>query len=135
MKSAALALLLAATPAAAAPAWLPGNWFGTGQPNDKSEMWLERAGADGSFHVEFRACRQGKAFDNSNDGHWVLDGDAETITVDTVNGGKIPPRIDRYTILSHDARKQVYRYEGTGFVYTSFRVAANFQLPPCDLTS
>jgi hypothetical protein len=135
MKAAALALLLAAPVAAAPTAWLPGTWFGTGQPDDRSEMWLERAGADGSFHVEFRACRQGKAFDNSNDGRWVLEGDAETIIVDTVNGEKIPPRIDRYTILSHSAAKQVYRYEGTGFVYTSHRVDAKFQLPPCDLTS
>jgi hypothetical protein len=140
MRAAALALVAALVvtlaPAAAAPAWLPGSWFGTGQPNDKSEMWLERAGADGSFHVEFRACRQGKAFDNSNDGRWTLAGDAETITVDSVNGRKlIAPRVDRYTILSHDDRKQVYRYEGTGFVYTSHRVDAKFVLPPCDLTS
>jgi hypothetical protein len=137
MRAAGLALLVALTPAAAAPSsWLPGRWFGTGQPNDKSEMWLEDGGADGSFHVVFRACRQGKAFDSSNDGRWALDGNAETITVDTVNGRRIEPvRTDHYTILSHTADRQVYRYEGTGFVYTSHRVDAKFQLPPCDLVS
>ncbi len=137
MKKALLVvLLLAASPALAAPPWIAGRWFGTGQPNDKSEMWLEEGGADGSFHVLFRACRQGKASDATNDGHWELNGNAETITVDTVNGGKIaPPRIDHYTILSHDAAKQVYRYDPTGFVYTSHRVDAKFQMPSCDLVS
>ncbi|MBV9550021.1 MAG: hypothetical protein JO256_10160 [Alphaproteobacteria bacterium] len=130
-----LVVLLAATPAGAAPQWIAGRWFGTGQPNDKSEMWLEEGGADGSFHVLFRACHQGKAVDMTNDGHWELNGNAETITVEAVNGQKIVPRIDRYTILSHDAGRQVYRYELSGFVYTSHRVDATFRMPSCDLTS
>ncbi len=133
-RAALLILLLAVMPASAAPSWLAGRWFGTGQPNDRSEMWLEDGGADGSFHVLFRKCVQGKAFDSTNDGRWQLDGNAETITVDMVNGQKTVPRVDRYTILSHDDRKQVYRYDLTGFVYTSHRVDAKFQMPPCDLT-
>jgi len=136
MKRALLALLLIATPVAAAPTdWMIGRWFGTGQPNDKSEMWLAEAFPDGRFHVLFRACRQGKAFDKTNDGNWRLDGAAETISIDTVDGQKLMPRQDRYTILSHTADKQVYRYELTGFVYTSHRVDTKFAMPPCDLTS
>jgi hypothetical protein len=130
-----LAMLLAASPALAAPPWIAGRWFGSGQPNDKSQMWLEEGGADGSFHVLFRACRQGKAFDSTNDGRWELNGNAETITVDTVDGKKTMPRFDHYTIVSHTADKQVYRYDPTGFVYTSHRVDAKFQMPSCDLTS
>jgi len=134
-RAALLVLLLAASPAAAAPSWIAGRWFGTGQPNDKSQMWLEEAGADGSFHVLFRACRQGKAADATNDGRWELSGNAETITVDTVDGHKTMPRFDHYTIVSHTADKQVYRYDLNGFVYTSHRVDAKFEMPSCDLTS
>jgi hypothetical protein len=137
VKRALLALLLAATPALAASPndWLAGRWFGTGQPNDKSEMWLETAGADGSFHVQFRACRQGKAFDATNDGHWNIAGATETITIDTVNGAKGGTRQDIYIILSHTKDKQVYRYQATGFVYTSHKVDGAFTMPSCDLTS
>lgn len=138
MKAPALfALLLAATPvlAASPSAWMVGRWFGTGQPNDKSEMWLAQAYADGRFHVAFRACRQGKAFDKTNDGVWKLDGATETISIDAVDGDKVMPRQDVYTMLSHTAEKQVYRYEGTGFVYTSHKVDAKFTMPDCDLTS
>jgi len=139
-RAALLFLLLATAPAAAAGPndrmpnnWMIGRWFGTGQPNDKSEMWLAQAFADGRFHVQFRRCRQGKAFDTTNDGVWVLDGAKETISIDTVDGQKLMPRHDLYTILSHTPGKQVYRYEGTGFVYTSRKVAANFAMPRCDL--
>jgi hypothetical protein len=136
MKRALLVLLLAATPVAAGPNdWMAGRWFGTGQPNDKSEMWLAQAYGDGRFHVQFRACRQGKAYDKTNDGVWKLDGVTETISIDTVDGGKVMPRNDVYTMLSHTSDKQTYRYEGTGFVYTSHKVAASFAMPPCDLTS
>ena len=137
MKRAAfLVLLLVAAPAAAALTdWMAGRWFGTGQPNDKSEMWLAQAFPDGRFHVLFRACRQGKAYDKTKDGTWSLSGAAEIISIDTVDGQKLAARQDRYTILSHDNAKQVYRYEGTGFVYTSHKVDAKFAMPDCDLTS
>jgi hypothetical protein len=136
MKRALLVFLLAATPVTAAPNdWMAGRWFGTGQPNDKSEMWLAQAFADGRFHVQFRACRQGKAYDKTNDGVWKLDGAKETIAIDTVDGDKVVPREDVYTMLSHTSGKQVYRYEGTGFVYTSRKVDGKFAMPPCDLTS
>jgi hypothetical protein len=115
--------------------WVVGRWFGTGQPNDKSEMWLAEAFADGRFHVQFRACRQGKARDMTNDGVWTINGANEIISIDTVDGEKLMPRHDVYTILSHSKDKQVYRYEGTGFVYTSRKVPANFAMPRCDLTS
>jgi hypothetical protein len=135
-------LLLAATPVMAASPndgmpnnWMIGRWFGTGQPNDKSEMWLAQAFADGRFHVQFRSCRQGKAFDKTNDGVWKLNGVTESISIDTVDSDKVIPRQDFYTILSHTAAKQVYRYEGTGFVYTSHKVDGKFAMPPCDLTS
>ena len=138
MKHAALvAVVLVATPVMAAPstAWMAGRWFGTGQPNDKSEMWLAQAFPDGRFHVLFRACVRGKASDKTNDGAWKLDGATETISIDTVDGQKMMPRSDVYTILSHSNDKQVYRYEATGFVYTSHKVDAKFVMPDCDLTS
>jgi hypothetical protein len=60
-----LLVLLATKTAAAAehPATLIGHWFGQGEPNDRSEMWLGKASANGDFAVQFRSCRKGKASD------------------------------------------------------------------------
>ena len=40
-----------------------------------------------------------------------------------------------YKVLSHDGARQVYRYEVTGFVYTSRRVDEKFELPSCETIS
>lgn len=134
-----LALVLMTLPALAAPpaksnAWMIGTWFGQGQPGDKSEMWIARMSADGSFHAQFRACRKGKAFDSSNDGSWSIMGDQETIQIQMVDG-QFFPRTDYYQILGHDAKSQTYKYLATGFTYKSLRVDARFPMPACDLTS
>ena len=128
------ALLLCAARADAAPPWIAGVWFGQGQPNDKSEMWLAHMGADGSFQAQFRACRQGKAFDSFQTGSWSLEGDSETIRIASVDGYPFF-RVDSYRILAHDGDRQSYRYVPTGFVYNSRRVSDAFAMPPCDLTS
>ena len=132
-----LALLLSALPAAAAPpstaAWA-GVWFGTGQPDDKSEMYIDYFQADGSFHNHHRTCRQGKASDSAETGHWSLKGDALMVRIATTNG--IPaPRLDEYRVLSVDAKTQKYIFLETNFTYTAHRVAALFEMPPCNLTS
>lgn len=132
--AALLALSLLALPVQAASPWIRGFWFGQGQPNDKSEMWIAHMGADGSFHAQFRACRKGKATDTVNDGRWSLNGDVETIQIQTVDG-QFAPRTDYYAILAHDGKSQTYRYLATGFVYASKRVDAKFQMPGCDLVS
>lgn len=129
-----LAVLLVATPAAAAP-WLVGAWYGQGQPYDKSEMWLAQMLPDGEFRAQFRACIKGKAHDSFDIGSWSLNGDMETIRVVQVNGMAIAPRTDLYKVLAQDGKRQTYRYLGTGFVYHSSRVAPGFQLPDCDLVS
>ena len=132
----ALCGLLLALPAAAAPqSWMVGNWFGSGQPNDKSQMWLATASADGRFHVLHRACVQGKALDATNDGTWSLKGDIATMRIEKVDGEAIPVRNDVYRVLSHNETRQTYRYEATGFTYTSRKVDGKFQMPPCDLSS
>jgi hypothetical protein len=129
-------LLLLAIPAQAAESWMVGSWFGYGQPNDKSQMWLGVAGGDGKFHVQHRACRQGKAFDATNDGTWSLKGDIFTVRIERVDGQALPAiRDDVYRVLSHRNTQQTYRYEATGFVYHSRKVNGKFQLPPCDLSS
>ena len=128
-------LLLLALPASAAPqSWMVGTWFGSGQPNDKSEMFIAHMLPNGDFAAQFRACVKGKAHDTVNTGNWSLTGDLETITISTVNG-QFFPRTDVYKILSHTDRKQTYRYEPTGFVYTSSRVKDNFQMPDCETIS
>jgi len=130
----ALSLPAVALPVQSPSSWIAGFWYGQGQPNDRSEMWIAHMGADGSFHAQFRACRKGKASDTTNDGNWRLNGDMETIQIQTV-GGQFFPRTDYYAILAHDGKSQSYRYLATGFVYTSRRVDAKFQMPACDLVS
>jgi hypothetical protein len=130
----ALSLPALALPFPASQAWITGFWFGQGQPNDKSEMWIAHMSADGAFHAQFRGCHKGKGTDTVNDGRWSLNGDVETIQIQTV-GGQFSPRTDYYAILTHDGKSQTYRYLATGFVYTSKRVDAKFQMPGCDLVS
>ena len=129
----AAAVLAPLSSAAAAP-FLVGTWYGEGQPNDKHEMWVARMSPDGAFHAQFRICLKGKALDQFNVGHWSLAGDVETIVIASVNGTPAL-RTDAYKILSHDAKSQTYRYLPTGFVYTSHRVADNFELPSCETIS
>jgi len=131
------ALLLLVTPAFAqdGAAWLHGRWFGSGQPQDRSQMWLDETTPDGRFHVLHRACRQGKALDTVEEGTWSLKGDVLTIQIEKLNGRPIPRDVDVYRILKHDKATQTYRYEETGFVYNSRKVDAKFEMPPCDLVS
>jgi hypothetical protein len=117
----------------AAP-FLVGAWFGQGQPNDKSEMWLARNAPDGTFQVQFRACSKGKALDQMETGRWSLAGDTETLEVLSVNGAPMAQK-EIYKILSQDGAKQVYRYQATGFVYSSRRVDGNFEMPSCETIS
>lgn len=137
MKRLLPALLLLATPAFAQPSgdWIHGRWFGSGQPNDRSQMWLDVTAPDGSFHVLHRACRQGKAFDTVEEGRWSLKGDILTVNIEKVNGQPIPRDVDVYRILKHDRATQTYRLERSGFVYNSRKVDAKFAMPPCDLVS
>ena len=117
----------------AAP-FLIGSWFGTGQPDDKAAMWIAHMGANGSFAAQFRSCVKGKELDEVETGHWRLEGDTETINVQTVNGEAIS-REDTYKILIHDGGKQVYRYLADGFVFTSHRVDDKFEMPSCEAIS
>ena len=117
----------------AAP-FLIGSWFGTGQPDDKATMWIAHMGADGGFAAQFRDCIKGQPFDEVETGRWRLDGDTETISVQTVNGAALSQE-DTYKILSHDGQSQVYRYLRDGFVFTSHRVDDKFEMPSCDAIS
>lgn len=134
-----LVLLLLSAPAAATPslsaaAWT-GTWFGTGQPNDKSEMYIDYFEPAGIFHNHHRTCRQGKAAEDfAEKGRWSLKGDALTVQIDTING-QFAPRVDQYRALSVDAKTQRYIFLQTNFGYTAKRVDAKFEMPPCDLTS
>jgi hypothetical protein len=129
-----LPALCAAAPAPPSPALWAGVWFGTGQPDDKSEMYIDYFQAGGAFHNHHRWCRQGKAEDLSETGHWTLEGDALTVRIETTDG-RSAPRLDAYRALSVDAKTQKYIFLPTNFTYTAHRVAAGFEMPPCDLTS
>jgi hypothetical protein len=136
----AAALMLAASPVLAqkpkplAERWV-GSWFGTGQPNDRSEMYIDTFNADGSFRDQHRWCRQGKATDIAEAGRWRIAGDILTIDIATVNG-RPEPRSDRYRIKSVDERVQNYVYLPTNFEYRARKVVdGKFQMPPCDLSS
>ena len=133
--SLALVLLLPifASPASAAP-FLVGTWFGTGQPDDKGEMWVAHMLPNGEFRAEFRSCVKGKALDMTQTGQWALAGDIETISIITADG-LLYLRTDTYKILFQDGKKQTYRYMKTGYVYNSRRVDDKFQMPSCEAVS
>jgi hypothetical protein len=71
---AATLFLLAATPAAA-QSWMVGTWFGHGQPQDKSAMYIDRMRPDGSWRGEYRTCLKGKPEDQLQTGRWAVNGD------------------------------------------------------------
>ena len=135
MRWAAVALMLLAAPALAAerPSYLTGHWFGQGEPNDKSEMWLAHAGANGDFTAQFRACRKGKASDLVQKGIWWFQDGIEYVQITLVNG-QVVFNETPYKILAHDGKHQTYSMP-SGFVFRSSRVDANFQMPPCELVS
>ena len=114
---------------------MAGVWFGTGQPEDKSEMYIDTFTADGGFHNQHRYCRQGKIFQEFFEtGRWSIKGDILTIDIATVNGGP-DARSDRYRLISVDAKTQSYVVLPSNFAYHAHRMAANFQMPECDLAS
>jgi len=128
-------LLLSAAGAQAAPSYMVGTWFGNGQPDDKSAMYIDRMRADGTWRGEYRICIKGKPpKDDIQEGRWKLDGDILTLGVETV-GGQFWPRTDTYKILEHSPKAQKYLSLGYKFTYTPQRVADDFKMPSCDLTS
>ena len=134
-RMAALLLLMSASPVWAAdhPADLVGTWFGQGEPDDRSEMWLAHVGADGAFAVQFRTCRKGKAGDLFQKGTWWFQDGTEYVQI-TLSDDRIVLRETPYKILSRDGRHQTYS-EPSGFIFRSSRVDAGFVMPPCELVS
>ena len=131
--AASLIAFLAASPAHAESS-MTGTWFGQGQPDDKSSMYIDRMRADGAWRGEYRTCFKNKAVDQVQTGRWSLAGDILTLKVESVNG--VPsPRTDTYKMLSHDAQRQKYVSMGWRFTYTPQRMPDDFQMPSCALTS
>src|SRR5258708_4193574 len=107
---AGLFILLLAAPAQAAstpPSYMVGTWFGHGQPDDKSSMYIDRMRADGTWRGEYRTCRKGKATDQVQAGRWALASDILTLGIETVDG-LFAPRTDTYRMLAHDTHAQKY---------------------------
>jgi hypothetical protein len=135
MRAALAALFLTAAAAQAAPSYMVGTWFGHGQPGEKSAMYIDRMRADGTWRGEYRVCIKGKSRDDqTQEGRWKLNGDILTLGVETV-GGQFWPRTDTYKMLAHDVHSQKYLSLGYNFVYTPQRVADDFKMPSCELTS
>jgi hypothetical protein len=139
MRGAALWLILLSPlffgPAHAAehPVFLAGHWFGQGEPNDRSEMWLAHAAPGGDFAVQFRTCRKGHASDLFQKGKWWFQDGIETVQI-TLSGSQVTFNETPYKILAHDAKSQTYSLP-SGFVFHSSRVDAKFAMPPCELVS
>ena len=73
-------ILVAATPASA-QSWMVGTWFGQGQPQNKASMYIDRMRPDGSWRGEYRTCNKGHAQDQTQTGHWSVEGDTLTLKV------------------------------------------------------
>lgn len=134
MRALLLILTLTTVPALAAPSYMIGTWFGTGQPNDRSSMYVDRMRPNGSWRGEYRTCVKGKAEDLVQQGSWSLNGDILTLKVQTVNDFPMP-RTDTYKILQHSPTMQKYVEVPLNFPYTPKRMADDFKMPPCDLVS
>ena len=134
MRSLALCLVFLLVSPAYAVSDMVGSWFGHGQPESKDSMYIDRMRADGSWRGEYRTCLKGKASDQIQSGRWSLSGDILSLKVEKVNG--VPaPRTDTYKMLSHTARSQKYLSLAWNFAYTPQRVADDFRMPSCELTS
>lgn len=115
------------------PSFLIGRWFGQGEPNDKSEMWLADLTAGGAIAVQFRTCHKGKAADLFEKGNWWFADPIEHVRI-TWSGGRQTLRETPYRILSHDGKRQTYSMPA-GFVFRSSRVPGDFQMPSCETVS
>jgi len=135
MKAAALCLIgcLASFPAQAAPS-LVGIWFGQGQPNDKQSMYLDHFLANGELHSQFRDCRNGKAYDSTEDGTWSVKGDILTIKV-VLHDGVPAPRTDVYRLTLVTATRFKDIYLPLNFPFDEHRVDDKFTMPACELVS
>lgn len=123
----------------ATPAWtqsyMVGTWFGQGQPNSKESMYIDRMRPDGSWRGEYRTCIKGKSLDDQvQEGRWSLSGDTLILKVELVNGRR-EPRVDNYKMLAHTATTQKYISLGANFPYTPKKMADDFEMPSCELTS
>ncbi len=133
MKAFAFGLVLLASPATAALS-LPGYWFGTSQPGDKSAMYIDHMLPNGEIHSRFRTCIKGKPEDDAEDGNWSLAGDILTVGVIT-HDGLFMPRTDVYRITAFTADSFSEVYLRLNFPYRSRRVDAKFQMPSCEMVS
>jgi len=114
---------------------MEGTWFGYGQPQSKDAMYIDRMYADGRWRGEYRTCVMGKAVDEQVQmGRWSLKGDILSLQTDTVNG-KLKLYTYTYKMLTHSPKAQKYINLEENFPYTPRRVADNFQMPSCELTS
>jgi len=135
MRAASIGLLLLALASpAAAQSYMVGTWFGHGQPEDQNSLYIDRMRADGSWRGEYRSCVRGKARDQVQEGRWTLEGDTLLLRIERVNGAT-EPRTDTYKMQWHSANAQKYVSQGWGFLYAPQRVADDFQMPSCELTS
>jgi len=130
---AASLLVLLASPACA-QSYMVGTWFGQGQPQSKESMYIDRMRADGSWRGEYRTCIKGKSSDQVQEGSWVLTGDTLLLKVEMVDGRRAP-RTDSYKMIAHTATTQKYISQGWNFPYTPKKMADDFQMPSCELTS
>jgi len=130
---AACLVLLLASPAYA-QSYMVGTWFGQGQPNSKESMYIDRMRPDGSWRGEYRTCVKGKSSDQVQEGRWLLTGDTLTLKVEMVDGHRAA-RIDSYKMIAHTATTQKYISQGWDFPYAPQKMADDFQMPSCELTS
>jgi hypothetical protein len=129
----AACLVLLASPACAQSSMV-GTWFGQGQPNSKESMYIDRMRADGSWRGEYRTCIKGKSSDQVQEGRWSLTGDTLILKVEIVDGHR-EVRTDNYKMLARTATAQKYVSLGWNFPYTPKKMADDFQMPSCELTS
>jgi hypothetical protein len=131
--------LAAVTPASsAAPSPIVGIWFGRGEPQDKTEVWLDRINADGTWSSEFETCTGKILHHHVESGIWRMDNGLERDFGQVSDGHPTHFEFD-YTTVSNNGQSWSYRLAATdpfyadaiGYVFNARRVNADFRLPGC----
>jgi hypothetical protein len=115
-----------------------GDWYGQGEPFDKTMAYLDHFRADGTVVTEVEICKGKTAMHGKDSGTWSASKDAMRVDT-TVTDGRATHFQTDYEIMSNDGKTWSYRIVASepeqpsilGYVFTAKRVAPDFRLPGC----
>ena len=115
-----------------------GDWYGHGEPYDKTIAYLDHFRADGTVVTEVEICKGKTPMHGKDSGIWTASKDAMRVVTTVSDGVATHIQID-YEIMSNDGKTWSYRIAASepeepsilGYVFTARRVSPDFRLPGC----